>query len=400
MAGIEINNERNEAAYLVELLEGLYAELTTEKLISIISLSNLLYKKVIQRCYDKGVFHVMSNGKVRSVSTVVMEIEPIGSLYQYLILKLGDASDYFFRALQAVVRDNTFSDAAEADSIENGFAILNLFAPPDIAQAISKVRWRAKYVRRIVKNESYKWTKEKASQFIAETLKKIEFYHSDKAIKINELQNQIKEQFENIKAYNKKSKDLYTYSTETFFESGRLKIDEVDLCEFFYLAERKTGGWQQCTTIFLELNTYFNSHQEIIYLKQIITDLTRNRSNDESKLSFECTLNNNQINEIAQLIASINLFKDTPDIQTLKSLFAGELETPLYVNNNQNLAVLFNGLQPVYITRNWQSIIEKNKCFIGKKGKYLDAKNLSASLTNANRTTSDYKKITSFIKTN
>lgn len=118
-----------------------------------------------------------------------------------------------------------------------------------------------------------------------------------------------------------------------------------------------------------------------------IKETSRNTKSLESKLT------NEQIKRIFELAKEITLFVAPFELIDLQNLFDSTTTKPLTVKNNQNLAWLFNYLQPEFITNKWQSIIDNNKCLKGNKGAFLSAKNLSASLNNVDKNSEVSKRI-------
>jgi hypothetical protein len=113
--------------------------------------------------------------------------------------------------------------------------------------------------------------------------------------------------------------------------------------------------------------------------------------------SFECSLSDEQFQKLFGLVKDIKLFTEPFEIIDLKNIFKGSTTKDYYITNNQNLACLFNYLQPAFITAKWQSVIENTKRLIGNKGKYITAKNLSATLANVDFNSSTSKKIKAII---
>lgn len=135
------------------------------------------------------------------------------------------------------------------------------------------------------------------------------------------------------------------------------------------------------------------------YLKKFI----ENDETKQSKITFNHSLNDSHFDAILTLVNSINIFSKTLSIDQLKSIFNCTHSSHFVVLSNQDLAHLFNCLkQNKFISSEWQSIIEKNKLFKGRKiqntDRFMTAKNLSKSLNEADLNKSNSKLIISTIE--
>ena len=116
-------------------------------------------------------------------------------------------------------------------------------------------------------------------------------------------------------------------------------------------------------------------------------------------ISFESKLTDRQIKALLAPLNEMKLFKIPVSLPTLKTLFNDKLSKPLEVANNQILACLFNCLKNEFlVTDQWKSVIEKNKCFIGARGKLMTASNLSSSMNSISLKNPTVKRINDLIK--
>jgi hypothetical protein len=145
-----------------------------------------------------------------------------------------------------------------------------------------------------------------------------------------------------------------------------------------------------------EISKFMNEFLNIKYLPYLKEFYEVNKSK-EVKI-FNHKLEESQFQIILELVNKISLFNKILTIDELKSIFNCNHSTYFIVNNNQELATLFNQLQPKFISRYWQSIIEQNKLFKGIKDKFITAKNLSSSYQNADSETENNKLIIATIK--
>lgn len=117
-----------------------------------------------------------------------------------------------------------------------------------------------------------------------------------------------------------------------------------------------------------------------------------------SDVSFQHNLNDSHFSTILTIVNKIHLFSKEISFEELKAIFNCNVSAFFTVNNNQHLAYLFNSLQPKFITRQWQSVIEKKELFKGNRNRFLTAKNLSKSLNLVNPQNSHIKLIRSQIE--
>lgn len=114
--------------------------------------------------------------------------------------------------------------------------------------------------------------------------------------------------------------------------------------------------------------------------------------------TFESKLTDEEFEKILSLIQDIKLIEEPFGMNDLKNIFHSTTSKACNIKNNQHLAYLFSCLQRDYITSNWQSVIEDNKCFKGRRNSFLTASNLSASLQKVNQQDTISKKISTTIK--
>lgn len=152
-----------------------------------------------------------------------------------------------------------------------------------------------------------------------------------------------------------------------------------------------------------ELKEIFH-YNRVTWLRELVVKLDQQKmfiqqsQPDQTPISFKSNLEPDQIDKLVELVNSIGLFECMIDITKFVSILdCKQKET--HVTNNQILAYFFNSLSVNhFICREWQNVIDKNKLFKGKRGKFITAKNMSASLQKANDN-SDYAiKITNLVK--
>ena len=128
-------------------------------------------------------------------------------------------------------------------------------------------------------------------------------------------------------------------------------------------------------------------------------DIKKENRNHLQAKAFESVLTCEQIQKIYDLVIEIKLFKLPLTVTDLDKLFSNSLTNPLHVSNNINLATLFNCLSNAkYITNEWQSVIEENKCFLGTRGAKMIANTLAVSNNKKDSRSDVYRKIDVAIK--
>lgn len=101
----------------------------------------------------------------------------------------------------------------------------------------------------------------------------------------------------------------------------------------------------------------------------------------EGKSTFEAQLNTAQIKLLSECLNDVRMFPENITSQTLENIFVCNLSQPLKARNNRLLAYFFSALDDRSpITRNWQSVIDKNRLFLSSgKSKPLKQSDLSTA---------------------
>jgi hypothetical protein len=151
-----------------------------------------------------------------------------------------------------------------------------------------------------------------------------------------------------------------------------------------------------------QISKFINEYLYIKYMPYL-KNFVENDETKQSKITFNHSLNDSHFDAILTLVNSINIFSKTLSIDELKSIFNCTHSSHFVVLSNQDIAYLFNCLQQnKFISSEWQSIIEKNRLFKGRKIQNTDrcmtAKNLSKSLNEADPNKSNSKLIISTIE--
>ena len=133
---------------------------------------------------------------------------------------------------------------------------------------------------------------------------------------------------------------------------------------------------------------YFSGIISSIYLTEYIAFLQSKLPEEitadvpkEEKSTFEHQLNPAQIELLAECLNDVRMFPENITSQTLENIFACNLSQPLKARNNRLLAYFFSALDDrSLITRNWQSVIDKNSLFLSSgKSRPLKQSDLSTA---------------------
>ncbi len=145
------------------------------------------------------------------------------------------------------------------------------------------------------------------------------------------------------------------------------------------------------------LNEHIRERREryIKLINNLIGTLPQNKGNKDNnkKPILGNRLTDAQIEKLAILANDVNIFEDPICKDILKNVLQCTIKKPLKLRSTQLLSCFLNELAPKYINENWQSSVESHQLFKGSKGALITAKNLSASLSNLNRQSSEAKKI-------
>lgn len=133
---------------------------------------------------------------------------------------------------------------------------------------------------------------------------------------------------------------------------------------------------------------YFSGIISSIYLTEYIafiqSRLPEEKTADvpkEEKSTFEHQLNPAQINLLTECLNEVRMFPEGITSQTLENIFTCNLSQPLKARNNRLLVYFFSALDDrSLITRNWQSVIDKNRLFLSSgKNRPLKQSDLSTA---------------------
>lgn len=97
-------------------------------------------------------------------------------------------------------------------------------------------------------------------------------------------------------------------------------------------------------------------------------------------VGFNTRFNIKQTEMIAVLFNEFRVFQPEIDGNTVAALFGGRLKSPLVVRNARTLGFIMDRLsQRLMITNIWQTVAEKNRCFISARGKPISRNTLSSA---------------------
>lgn len=114
--------------------------------------------------------------------------------------------------------------------------------------------------------------------------------------------------------------------------------------------------------------------------------------------TFNHSLTDENFENLARLINDIELFTNATNKDQVTAIFNLSINEPIQVEHNPRLAWLFNCLRnKSLITDEWQSVIEQNNLFQGKRGGVIKAKGLSKYLTEVSQTDDAIKQISNII---
>ena len=127
------------------------------------------------------------------------------------------------------------------------------------------------------------------------------------------------------------------------------------------------------------LSIYFTEYIE--FLQSKLPEEKIAHIQKEQKATFECQLNPAQINLLTECLNDVRMFTKTITNKTLEDIFSCNLDQPIKTRNNRLLVYFFSALDDrSLITRNWQSVIDKNKLFLSSgKGILLKQSDLSTA---------------------
>src|SRR5690606_30297752 len=133
------------------------------------------------------------------------------------------------------------------------------------------------------------------------------------------------------------------------------------------------------------------------YSPELIESFKEFHKMPESKKNhtgFNHSLTDTHFEQLANLINDIKLFTNQITKEQVKAMFDLSINAPIQVNHNPRLAWLFNCLKNAQlIADEWQSIVEQNNLFTGKKGSKITANNLAKSLSTINQQNKEIKQI-------
>ncbi|MCK9435920.1 MAG: hypothetical protein PHE35_06795 [Bacteroidales bacterium] len=132
---------------------------------------------------------------------------------------------------------------------------------------------------------------------------------------------------------------------------------------------------------------YFSGIISSIYLTDYIAFLQSKLPEEitadipkEEKSTFEAQLNPAQIKLLAKCLNEVRMFPESITSEALENIFSCNLSQPLKARSNRLLAYFFSALDDrSLITRNWQSVIDKNRLFLSSKSKPLKQSDLSTA---------------------
>mgnify|MGYP007098875553 FL=1 len=127
------------------------------------------------------------------------------------------------------------------------------------------------------------------------------------------------------------------------------------------------------------LSIYFTEYIE--FLQSKLPEEKIAHIQKKQKATFECQLNPAQINLLTECLNDVRMFTKTITNKTLEDIFSCNLDQPIKTRNNRLLVYFFSALDDrSLITRNWQSVIDKNKLFLSSgKGILLKQSDLSTA---------------------
>jgi hypothetical protein len=203
----------------------------------------------------------------------------------------------------------------------------------------------------------------------------------------------------------------YSYYSSQFREIYVKKLNEYHLmCNEFPGKEYEEPDINDCGLFYLEayledgIAVHYH-HYDIERIKQGFDEFVKQVKAIEEQSAykkpmeknkppkkFNCTLNLEQIEILANYINEAHLFCNSINKETLQAVFDCTLKEPLSVNNNRLLAYFFDQLKATgrvvdgkkqYMVDNekWQSVAEENKLFLSENGKLIKAIDLSSALS-------------------
>lgn len=144
----------------------------------------------------------------------------------------------------------------------------------------------------------------------------------------------------------------------------------------------------QNIAIYDDIIPYFSEIISTIYLTTYIAFLQSNlrqakaieKISDE-KSDFEAHFIPAQIELLTRCINEVHMFSEVISEKTMNDIFTCALSKPLKTRNNRLLVYFFSALDDrSLITRNWQSVIDKNRLFLSsRKGTPLTQTDLSSA---------------------
>lgn len=152
------------------------------------------------------------------------------------------------------------------------------------------------------------------------------------------------------------------------------------------------GELKKDITIYDQRIPYFSELLSAIYFSEYIAFLQSKLSQEKTtenlsplivKSDFESQFNPAQIELLTECMNKVRMFSETISSNTLKEVFSCTLSQPLKTRNNRLLVYFFSALDDrSLITRNWQSVIDKNRLFLSSgKGNPLAQTDLSSANT-------------------
>ena len=150
------------------------------------------------------------------------------------------------------------------------------------------------------------------------------------------------------------------------------------------LVEKYFGKEHFGYLVYLELIKEFNSttKTELEPEKELPEPIAKPRK------SFGGNFNDEQIEILTKCANELAIFTQTISKETMKAVFACELDKPLQLNNNTLLAWFFDTLLDRKLIRgDWKKISEDKKLFTSINGTLIKSSNLSSALSESRKNT-------------
>lgn len=201
-------------------------------------------------------------------------------------------SSWFIVNLSRLRQWGTFHTVEAASDAINGFEKLGVKAPFYVQNCYDEIEFRTQYINKLIDKKKYLWTAEEVNSYKDQLATELMGYAFNKESEIKYLNDVFHKTVKEIKEIEDTVKKEYGYSIQSLYKGGHFKADKSKLNELFFYCEKQKGNVGEVHKIFLALNNYFDNHNKIEILKELITDsspstIPKAKENNKSSITTQ-----------------------------------------------------------------------------------------------------------------